>query len=122
MSGMTCVAVRPALGWESIARMTISNPSGSKVPRAPLLGPSSTSTRPMPPSAPSTHHAAADRRRPTRPSGSSPEPLHDVLDVHLVVLVVAGQRVHDDVDTHAIGHLALGFATLHRHDAMAALV
>src|SRR5664279_5511905 len=36
-----------------------------------------------------------------------PQPLEQRGHVHLVGLVVAGQRVHDDVDARAVGHLAL---------------
>src|SRR3546814_7737251 len=35
------------------------------------------------------------------------QPLQDEGHVHLVGLVVAGQRVHHEVDAEAIGHLAL---------------
>ena len=38
---------------------------------------------------------------------SLPEPLEQCWHVHLIGFVVAGQRVHDDVDAGAEGHLAL---------------
>ena len=48
------------------------------------------------------------------------EPLQQGRHVHLVGLVVAGQRVHDDVDAGAEGHLALALAA--RHDRIERLV
>ena len=44
---------------------------------------------------------------------SLPEPLQQRRHVHQVGLVVAGQRVHDDVDAGAEGHLALALAAGH---------
>src|SRR5262245_51633164 len=38
------------------------------------------------------------------------KPFEDRRHVYLVRLVVAGQRIHDDVDAEAIGHLALALA------------
>src|ERR1700738_5588477 len=56
-------------------------------------------------------------------SGSSPEPLHDVLDVNLVVLVVAGQRMHYEIGADAERQLTLGLAARrHRVETASALV
>ena len=41
------------------------------------------------------------------PTASLAEPFEQRRHVHLVGLVVAGQRVHHDVDAGAEGHLAL---------------
>src|SRR6185437_1368612 len=68
--------------------------------------------------------AAAGRRRRRRLTWcSSPQPLHDVLEMDRVVLVVAGQGMHHEVHADAERHLALRLAARHhRIDAAAALV
>ena len=49
----------------------------------------------------SATRAATGRGRSNRRRGSLPEPFQDRRHVHLVGLVVAGQRIHDDVDAEA---------------------
>src|SRR5476651_2105943 len=116
-------------GLASAASTTAMAPSRHNVPRAPARSPSSTSTTPMPPSTASTVHETsgsnatdtADVMFIVPPSSS--QPLHDVLDMDLVVLVVAGQRMHHEIAAEAERHLALRLAARrHRHQAAAALV
>ena len=52
-------------------------------------------------------------------SASLPEPFEQRRDVHLIGLVVAGQRVHHDVDAGAERHLALRLAAGHDRDRAA---
>src|SRR4029079_7360841 len=52
-----------------------------------------------------------------------PQPLEQRRDMHLIGLVVAGQRVHHDVDAGAIGEFALAVAAgRHRIERLAAIV
>ena len=54
---------------------------------------------------------------------SLPQPFEEGGHVHLVGLVVAGQRVHDDVDADAVGEFALAWVGRHgRIEEAAALV
>ena len=63
------------------------------------------------------------RRRTMLEAASLAEPLEQRRHVHLVGLVVAGQRVHHDVDAGAEGHLALALVAGHgRVERLAALV
>src|SRR5436853_3442728 len=68
-----------------------------------------------PPHPPFGHLLPKGRRDLAAPCGgaSLPQPFEQGRHVHLVGLVVAGQRVHDDVDAGAEGHLALALATGH---------
>src|SRR5436853_7464618 len=68
-----------------------------------------------PPHPPFGHLLPKGRRDLAAPCGgaSLPQPFEQGRHVHLVGLVVAGQRVHDDVDAGAEGHLALALAAGH---------
>src|SRR5687767_9755605 len=56
-------------------------------------------------------------------SWSLAQPFQDRRHVHLIGFVVAGQRIHDDVDAEAKGHLALPLAAgRHREQGLAEFV
>src|SRR5581483_9428456 len=128
-------AVRPAIAWLWLSSTTTASTSlrGSRssrfrcglasarrrsaklnrrktAPRRARQNKRTSKRAPMPAMVHRTGHGTKGRNS-TDQFMSLPQPLEQGRDVHLIGLVVAGERVHHDVDAGAERHLALHFAT-----------